>query len=135
MRIFLMLLLLPLAAVAEGPEINWNSWALSSLAVIGVLLVLGWVLRRLRGAALLGGSKQLKIVASLTLGQRERVVVVQVGEEQWLLGVTTQQISGLGKLDQPLTPEQAKSVLVNRGSQTQTVTSQPIKSQPVKDVK
>lgn len=125
MRIFLMLLLLPTVALAEGPEINWNSWALSSLTVIGSILVLGWILRRLRGAALLGGSKQLKIVASLTLGQRERVVVVQVGEEQWLLGVTAQQISGLGKLEQPLAPEQAKTLLVKRS----------LENQPVKDAK
>lgn len=125
MRIFLLLLLLPSAVFAEGPEINWNSWALSSLTVIGAILVLGWILRRLRGAALLGGSKQLKIVASLTLGQRERVVVVQVGEEQWLLGVTAQQISGLGKLEQPLASEQAKSLLVTRS----------LEKPPVKDVK
>lgn len=115
MRALATLWLLPAAALAQGPEVKWDSWALSSLLVIGVILVLGWVLRRLRGAALLGGSRQLKILASLALGQRERVVVVQVGEEQWLLGVTAQQISGLGKLEQPLAPEQANSLLAQRG--------------------
>ena len=115
MRIFLILLLSPMAVLAEGPAIKWDSWALSSLMVIGLILVLGWILRRLRGATLLGGSRQLKIVASLALGQRERVVVVQVGEEQWLLGVTAQRISGLGKLEQPLTIEPAKSLLAKLG--------------------
>ncbi|MGO4998518.1 flagellar biosynthetic protein FliO [Oceanisphaera sp. W20_SRM_FM3] len=111
MRTFFMLLLLPMAVLAEGPEIKWGSWAVSSLAVIAAIFVLGWLLRRLRGAALLGGSRQLKIVASLAIGQRERVMVVQVGEEQWLLGVTAQQISGLGKLEQPLAMEPTKSLL------------------------
>ncbi|ART83384.1 flagellar biosynthetic protein FliO [Oceanisphaera profunda] len=120
MRVFLILLLLPTAVLAEGPEIKWDSWALSSLLVIGVILVLGWILRRLRGAALLGGSRQMKIVASLALGQRERAIVVQVGEEQWLLGVTAQQISHLGKLEQPLAVEQAKSFLTKRNPEPLT---------------
>ncbi|WP_417614585.1 flagellar biosynthetic protein FliO [Oceanisphaera sp.] len=114
MPLLFILLLLPHPVLAQGPEVRWDSWALSSLLVIGVILVLGWLLRRLRGAALLGGSRQLNIVASLALGQRERLVVVQVGEEQWLLGVTAQQISGLGKLEHPLPPEQAKSLLSQR---------------------
>ena len=114
MPLLFILLLIPNLVLAQGPEVRWDSWALSSLLVIGVILVLGWLLRRLRGAALLGGSRQLKVVSSLALGQRERLMVVQVGEEQWLLGVTAQQISGLGKLEHPLAPEQAKSLLGKR---------------------
>ncbi|MGB5855771.1 MAG: flagellar biosynthetic protein FliO [Oceanisphaera sp.] len=116
MPLLLMLLLLPNLALAQGPEVRWDSWALSSLLVIGIILVLGWLLRRLRGASLLGGSRQLKVVSSLALGQRERLVVVQVGEEQYLLGVTAQQISGLGKLDIPLAPEQASKLLSKRST-------------------
>ncbi|MDX1268083.1 MAG: flagellar biosynthetic protein FliO [Oceanisphaera sp.] len=115
MRLLSILLLLPATALAQGPQVRWDSWALSSVLVIGVILVLGWLLRRLRGASLLGGSRQLNIVASLALGQRERLLVVQVGKEQWLLGVTAQQISGLGKLEQPLAPEQATSLLSKQG--------------------
>ena len=121
MRIFLMLLLLPTAVLSEGPEIKWDSCAVSSLMVIGLILVLGWILSRLRGAALLGGSRQLKIVASLALGQRERVVVVQVGDEQWLLGVTAQQISGLGKLAQPLASEPVTGLLAKFSSERPAV--------------
>ncbi|MGO1247381.1 MAG: flagellar biosynthetic protein FliO [Oceanisphaera sp.] len=118
MPLLFILLLLPQLAFAQGPEVNWGSWGLSSLLVIGLILVLGWLLRRLRGASLLGGSRQLKVVSSLALGQRERLMVVQVGEEQWLLGVTAQQISGLGKLDTPLAPEQATFLLNKRGKGT-----------------
>lgn len=108
------LLLWPAPLLAQGPEIRWDSWALSSLLVIGLILVLGWLLRKLRLPGALGGSRQLRIVASLALGHRERLLVVQVGEEQWLLGVSAQQIASLGKLDQPLAPEQAGSVLRGR---------------------
>jgi flagellar protein FliO/FliZ len=44
----------------------------------------------------------LKIVGALSLGQRERVVVVQAGSEQILLGVTATQINTLHILDKPL---------------------------------
>lgn len=133
MRLFATLLLLPTMALAEGPEIDWKSWAVSSLLVIAVLVILGWILRRFRGASFLGGNRQLKMVASLALGQRERVVVVQVGKEQWLLGVTAQQVTGLGKLEQPLITEQAKKLLAQQ-KQTKSTgrvkTSPSIKSEP-----
>nr|WP_237332848.1 flagellar biosynthetic protein FliO [Zobellella iuensis] len=106
--------MLPLPSLAQGPEIRWDSWALSSLLVIGLIVLLGALVRKLRLPSVLGGSRQLKVVATLAIGHRERLLVVQVGEEQWLLGVTAQQISGLGKLDQPLVPEQAGTLLARR---------------------
>ncbi|NHI00159.1 flagellar biosynthetic protein FliO [Oceanimonas sp. MB9] len=89
-----------------GPDIQWTSWALSSALVIGLLLVLGWAVRRLKLPAL-GGNRQLRVVTSLALGHKEKLVVVQVGEEQWLLGITPQNINRLGKLDHPLAEPQA----------------------------
>ncbi|AEY02418.1 hypothetical protein GU3_13325 [Oceanimonas sp. GK1] len=90
-----------------GPEIQWGSWALSSALVIGLLLALGWGLRRLKLPAL-GGNRQLRVVTSLALGHKEKLVVVQVGEEQWLLGITPQNINRLGKLEQPLDMPEGK---------------------------
>ena len=86
----------------QGPDIDWVQWAISSGLVIGSIFILGWLLRRLRSANLLGGHRQLKVVATLNVGQKERVLVVQVGAQQYLLGVTGQQISCLDKLTQPL---------------------------------
>lgn len=48
------------------------------------------------------GSGQLKVVASMMAGTKERVVVIKVGEEQHLLGITSANINHLAKLDQPL---------------------------------
>lgn len=110
----LLLAILPWPLLAQGPDIRWDSWALSSLLVIGLIVLLGALVRKLRLPGALGGSRQLRIVASLALGHRERLLVVQVGEEQWLLGVTAQQVSGLGKLDKPLSIEQAGKLLAGR---------------------
>ena len=49
-----------------------------------------------------GSSGQLKVIASLSAGARERVMVLQVGDEQHLIGVTAQNINHLSKLEQPL---------------------------------
>jgi len=50
-----------------------------------------------------GAHSGLNIVSALPLGQRERIVVVQVGDEQLLLGVTSTQINTLHVLEKPLT--------------------------------
>ena len=114
MILFVLLAILPWPLLAQGPDIRWDSWALSSLLVIGLILLLGALVRKLRLPATLVGSRQLRVVASLALGPRERLLVVQVGEEQWLLGVTAQQVSGLGKLDKALSAEQAGKLLTGR---------------------
>jgi flagellar protein FliO/FliZ len=44
----------------------------------------------------------LKVVTSLNLGSKERLVVVQVGKKQLLLGVTGQQINILDTLAEPI---------------------------------
>lgn len=102
MPLLFALLCLPWPLLAQGPEIDWGSWGLSSVLVVGLVLALGWLLRKTRFGNGLGGHRQLRVVATLALGSRERLLVVQVGEEQWLLGVTAQQVSSLGKLERPL---------------------------------
>lgn len=51
---------------------------------------------------------QIKSVASLVVGTRERIAVIQVGDEQHLIGVTSQNINHLAKLEQPLTQDQTQ---------------------------
>lgn len=54
--------------------------------VVGLILACGWAARRF-GMQQLGGGRVLKVVSSVAVGQRERVVVVEV-EDTWLvLGV------------------------------------------------
>ena len=44
----------------------------------------------------------LKVVASMPLGTRERLMLVSVGDKQILLGVTATQISNLHVFDYPV---------------------------------
>lgn len=85
--------------------------SIALIAVIGVILVCAWALKRL-GFQRDRASQSLPIVASRSLGQRERVVIVEV-EDQWLvLGVTPQNITALHRRPAPAdrnTPNQTQA--------------------------
>lgn len=90
---------------------------LALVLVVALILGLAWVLRRLPGGPLRGHGG-VKLVASLPVGPRERVLVVEVGGEQLVLGATAQQVSLLHRLDTPLpsdaAPEGFASLLARR---------------------
>lgn len=73
---------------------------LGLIAVIGLILALAWVVKRLN--VLPGQRAGMQIVAVLPLGQREKAVLIQVGEQQMLLGVSSSQVSLLEKFDTPV---------------------------------
>ena len=97
-----------------------NISVISPVATLGKLaialffvLVVFWVFAKLMKKMQVGqGGAQngLKVVGALSLGQRERVVVVQVGAEQILLGVTSNQINTLHVLDKPLSSSETTEV-------------------------
>jgi flagellar protein FliO/FliZ len=55
--------------------------------VILAIVVLAWFLRRLPGVAI-PGREVIQILAVRSIGARERLMLVQVGEEQLLIGVS-----------------------------------------------
>ncbi|MDD1792448.1 flagellar biosynthetic protein FliO [Enterovibrio makurazakiensis] len=96
------------SATSTGENLATTFAAL--LAVIGVIFALAWVLKRMQVPSLMGAKAGLKVVSQLPLGQKERVVVLEVNGEQVLVGVTPQQITLLKTLDTPMAePEQSPS--------------------------
>jgi len=77
-----------------GPSIV--NMLVSLIAVLALILALAFVAKKLR----IGPANQqgIKLVANLTLGTKERVVVVEVENEQYLVGVTSSHINLLQKL-------------------------------------
>ena len=71
------------------------------LLVLGLIVGLGWLLKRMPGSGFRPAAG-LKLVASLALGAKERVVVVEVNGQQLLLGVTAGGIATLHTLPEPL---------------------------------
>ena len=74
--------------------------------VLAIIVILAWLIKRTnRFQATANG--EMKIIAGLALGARERAVLLQVGEQQILVGVTAQQVQTLHVLDTPIKTEQA----------------------------
>ncbi len=81
---------------------------LALLAVLALIVGLGWVLKRLPGSGF-KPAEGLRVVASLNVGAKERVVVVEVNGQQLLLGVTAGGINTLHQLPEALPiPEPAR---------------------------
>lgn len=124
MRILLSLLLLclpglvlaestppaPLSSVGfsgTGLEDSLTRLLSGLLLVIALILVLGWVVRRLQLVPRQTGQI-IKVLANQPLGPRERLVLVQVGEQQLLLAFCQGQITPLHVLEAPVViPESA----------------------------
>ena len=70
------------------------------IMVLALILACAFILKRFQPHQ--SEYKGLKIITSLSLGAKERLMVVQVGDKQQLLGVTAQQITLLDTLDEPL---------------------------------
>lgn len=108
----------PVHAATESGVQTLNQSPLSAVnllqTILGLLLVLGcivavaWLLKRTNRFHTAANGK-LKVIAGIALGTRERLVLVQVGEEQLLLGVTAQQINALHKLETPLTEAESST--------------------------
>jgi flagellar protein FliO/FliZ len=74
---------------------------LSLIAVVALILAIGWVLKRFKLAAP-RGSADAEILDQLNLGPRERVVLIRIGEAQVLVGVGASGIVPLTPLAVPI---------------------------------
>ena len=75
--------------------------------VVGLILALGWIAKRMPGFRAGGRNSSLRVIDSLTLGARERVVVVAVGNTQLLLGGGAGGTRTLHTLTEPLPAPEA----------------------------
>lgn len=67
--------------------------------VLGLLGATAWVSRRFRGSAL-GRGGQIEVVSGMSLGARERVVLLKVGGDRVLVGVSPSGLRTLHVLTQ-----------------------------------
>jgi len=76
---------------------------LGLIAVLALMAALAWFLRRF-GVARGGGDSVVKIVGGVAVGSRERVMVVEVGEQWIVVGVAAGRVSALATLPRQETP-------------------------------
>ena len=90
------------------------------LLVLGLIFFLAWLLRRVQQAGPAGKGQVIELIGSRALGPRDRLMLVQVGNEQILLGLSPGTITALHVLKEPVevpstsekaTPEFAQHLL------------------------
>jgi flagellar protein FliO/FliZ len=69
------------------------------IGIIALIFAVAWVMKRLQ---LVNPSfgRQVKILESLHLGRKEKLVLIEVGAKKILLGVSSQSINVIHQLDQ-----------------------------------
>lgn len=97
---------LPVAAATEkGPAVMDHGTLVQTLvglvAVVVLIIGIAWVLRqvfRLQPAM----HGQMRVLGGLSLGPRERVVLIKVGETQLVVGTSPGRVQTLHVLDRPI---------------------------------
>lgn len=82
---------------------NWPIILLVLIGMIGLILALAWFVKRFGGMNF-SGNREMKVVTSIPLGARERIALIDIKGQQFLLGVTTQQISHLHTFNDAIIP-------------------------------
>lgn len=106
-KLLLLLLLAPCTWAADGVPSQstlMGQTALGLLFVVGLILALFWLAKKLNVSAL-AGKGQLKALAVLPLGTREKAVLIEVGSEKILLGVAPGRVNTLHVISQAVANE------------------------------
>jgi flagellar protein FliO/FliZ len=82
-----------------GP--GWGQMVLGLATILILIVVLAWAARRFGPAQSLP-SGTLRVLGGLSLGTRERLVLVKVGDAQLLLGVAPGRVQTLHVLAEPI---------------------------------
>lgn len=115
--IWMIVLMRPTAVWAETAEkaaqnLTTGSLLQTFLGLIFVLLLIGimaWLLKRSQQLNHTGQG-QFRVLSAVALGPKEKAVLLQLGEQQLLLGVTQQQVNLLHQLSEPLHIGENRSV-------------------------
>ncbi|RPJ65009.1 flagellar biosynthetic protein FliO [Alteromonas sediminis] len=84
------------------------SISLSLFVVLALIFGLAYLMRRFTVTS--SGNGQMKVVASMMAGAKERIMVLQVGDEQHLIGITPNNINHLSTLKAPLETQKPTSL-------------------------
>lgn len=77
------------------------SVTLGLLLIVGLIFGLSWFVKRF-GSGSFAGNAHLKIIATMPLGTRERIVLIDAGGQQLLLGITPTHINTLHTFATPV---------------------------------
>lgn len=82
---------------------NWPIILFVLIGMIGFIFAMAWCVKHFGGMTF-SGNREMKVVTSIPLGTRERIALIDIKGQQFLIGVTTQQISHLHSFDEAVIP-------------------------------
>lgn len=95
----------PQTAIKPIPKVGSGSHLLNVtlglMAIIGLIFALSLFVKRF-GSGTFSANTQLKIISSMPLGTRERIVLIDAGGQQLLLGITPTNINTLHVFTDPI---------------------------------
>jgi flagellar protein FliO/FliZ len=101
----------PATAVGAG---GLAQVTLSLLLVLAAVFAAAWVVRRLRGFGKFN-TGALHVITEIAVGTKERVVLIQVGNQQLLIGVAPGRVSTLHVLSEPVSTQMNTGTAVSTG--------------------
>ncbi len=81
--------------VSSGDMLHWS---VGLLIVLGIFFLCVWGIRKLSGITA-NSTGKMRVIGGLSLGMREKVILLQVGKKQLILGVTPGRIDALHVLE------------------------------------
>lgn len=94
----------PVKPLVEGDKVvTADPWTviLSLLFVVGLIFAAAWAVKRF-GAAGFSGNQHMKILSVLSVGPREKIMLVDVAGKQLLLGVAPGNVRQLHYFERPI---------------------------------
>ena len=102
----------PVAPVGAG---GLASVTFALLAVLAAIFAVAWLARRMRGFGSRVGNA-IDVLADIPLGPKERAVLLKVGTEQVLVGVSPGRVSPLHVLRDPIEVPKATTAIAPAAS-------------------
>ena len=78
---------------------------LGLVTVTGLLFIVAYVVKKLKYNNCVGGGKGITVISNLMLGNKERIILLEVEGQKALIGITSNVIQTLMLLNQSATPQ------------------------------
>ena len=86
-------------ATPPGPAASLLRTRLGLIVVLAVMAAIAWFMKRVGPVARGGNAQALRIVGGVSVGSREKVVVLEVGGRWLVVGVAPGQVNAIADLE------------------------------------
>lgn len=122
----------PSTTKKRSMTVDMVTFYIGAFGVIALIIVLCLWLKKFK-LALNSKFRDFEILRVLSVGTKERVVLLQAGEEQIIVGVTSQSVNLICKLDKPLSNSSNTKKNINTKDDTNQTDNENLNSNAFKE--